>query len=655
MLKQCLNCELAMYTTHGKWKAVWNNNCAFFANGLKFTYDDEDPDCYNLCADYDDGNRCKPLACAGPGTGSTDFLVKFDGENTQGTWRLKAVDGVGGDVGTINQFKLEMTYITLAAPGFTVPSVYEACCFDKLTYSDSYVDEDCSTGLSKTLKRKWTARDCSGNTSTWVQTIQFVRPILNSVSMPVDYDGVDAAAFQCTDNAYPSPDWIEARGLQGYPWVFGFPEGCNIDWEYEDLRVDVCDGTYKIRREWTVIDWCSGDGFTYNQIIKVMDNAAPTMACPANMTVSVDPFTCCAFVNLPDVVIEDNCSRINNISGMIVTFEPFTGEQTGMLTFGGSVTDFPGNNYWDLDTLGAFGWTPCLPQGTHTVTYVAEDDCGNTATCSFRLTVRDYIPPVAACDETTTIAIGVDDPFDCYGPAGPNGTPNALGSCDFAGVTWVKATTFDDGSYDQCNGVDFTIRRQAPYSDCILGLNATNGFSSCSDIFPDVPSEFERAISEADSIKFYCCEVGTTQTIVLRVYQVDVNGVRMVGADGSPIFNECQIQVQVQDKIKPVCVSPSNYTVTCEQFDPSLWLYGKATVSDNCCLDQTKNYLGQCGLTHTVSYTNFDTLCNKGTIVRTFRAFDCHGQSSQCTQRIVVNYEQDYFVRFPDDKIVSVC
>jgi hypothetical protein len=66
-------------------------------------------------------------------------------------------------------------------------------------------------------------------------------------------------------------------------------------------------------------------------------------------------------------------------------------------------------------------------------------------------------------------------------------------------------------------------------------------------------------------------------------------------------------------------------------------------------------YQGQCGLTHTVSYTQFDTLCNKGTITRTFRAFDCHGQSSQCTQRVVVTYEQDYYVRFPNDVIVTDC
>ena len=289
------------------------------------------------------------------------------------------------------------------------------------------------------------------------------------------------------------------------------------------------------------------------------------------------------------------------------------------------------------------------------MTYVAADDCGNTSQCTFNLIVRDYVPPVAACDETTTVAIGIDDPFDCYGPAGYNGQPAALDACSFAGVTWVKASTFDDGSYDNCNGVKFTIRRMSPYSDCILGLNSIRGFLPCDSQFPTFPSEFERAISEQDSIKFYCCEVGTTQTIILAVYQVDINGNIQVGPDGTPIKNECMIQVQVQDKLKPVCLPPAQVIVNCENFDPSLWAYGKPQIADNCCLDTTKVYQGQCGLTHTASYTLFDTVCNKGTITRTFRAFDCHGFSSQCTQRVIVTYEQDYFVKFPNDVIVTVC
>ncbi|MDO8368961.1 MAG: T9SS type A sorting domain-containing protein, partial [Saprospiraceae bacterium] len=51
----------------------------------------------------------------------------------------------------------------------------------------------------------------------------------------------------------------------------------------------------------------------------------------------------------------------------------------------------------------------------------------------------------------------------------------------------------------------------------------------------------------------------------------------------------------------------------------------------------------------------FDTVCNKGTINRTFKAYDCMGNSSQCTQRIFVNYDQDYFVKFPNDLIVTDC
>ena len=82
--------------------------------------------------------------------------------------------------------------------------------------------------------------------------------------------------------------------------------------------INVCDGTYKIAREWKVIDWCVGGTTVYNQIIKVLDEEGPTFDCPANITVSTDPFTCCASADLPDVIVSDNCSRINNISAMIV-------------------------------------------------------------------------------------------------------------------------------------------------------------------------------------------------------------------------------------------------------------------------------------------------------------------------------------------------
>jgi SdrD B-like domain/GEVED domain len=517
------------------------------------------------------------------------------------------------------------------------------------SYVDTWHDLACGEGfngqadLSAYVTRKWQVADQWGNNSVCTQYIYFHRLHVQDVFYPQD------ATVSCSNgNAEPAITGAPYTTFHGQNWNLWPNTGfCEMSVTYIDQRIPVCDGTYKIERTWRVHDWCSPTSpfpplynpFYYIQIITVMDNQGPAIACPANQTVTTNPFQCCATVDLPDAIITDNCSRVNNIGAMVLPHEYYTGTPLPMVVVDGYLADFPGNNYWNLDTLGKWGYTPCLPLGTHTVTYFAQDDCGNTGTCQFNLTVADFIPPVAACDKTTTVALGFDDPHDCYTP--DNG-------CDGAGVTWVKATTFDDGSYDECSLLKFTIRRMAPYSDCINNL-------SSDPCYPGGASEFDIATAESDSIKFYCCEVGTTQTVILRVYQVDYDGNYVNGIDGTPLFNECMVQVTVQDKVKPICQSPANVTVTCEQFDPSLWVYGKADVLDNCCLDETKVYQGQCGLTHTVNYTQFDTLCSKGTIVRTFRAFDCHGNSSQCTQRIVVNYEQDYFVRFPNDVIVTVC
>lgn len=474
-----------------------------------------------------------------------------------------------------------------------------------LSYIDAQSNSNCASGLSKIITRKWTAVDASGNSSVCTQTIGLIRPTLADVTLPPDYDGFDAPGFNCTAD-YPTPDWIESQGKQGYPYVFGQPSGCNINWEWHDFKIVVCEGTYKIRRDWTIIDWCTGDGFTLSQLIKVEDKQGPSMACPANTTVSINPFQCCGTIDMPDIIVEDGCSRVNNISGMVVTFDPFTNEQTGMYTFGGTLKDFPGNNWWDKDTLAAFGLTPCLPIGNQVVTYIATDDCGNSTTCSFKMSVQDLIPPVAACDQFTTVALTAD------------------------GTAEVNATTFDDGSYDACAPVYFKARRMDSNS-C-----QSNG-------------------TFHDAVTFCCEDVGVITTVILRVYDVPI-----ATGDVSTSFqenhaNDCMVQVEVQDKIKPTCIPPVNVSVDCENFDPSLWAYGIPEIADNCCLDDSKEYQGQEGLTHSVNYSLFDTVCNRGTITRTFRAFDCYGQSSQCTQRVFVSYLQDYSLRFPNDMIVTVC
>ena len=231
---------------------------------------------------------------------------------------------------------------------------------------------------------------------------------------------------------------------------------------------------------------------------------------------------------------------------------------------------------------------PGLGLGVHNITYVLTDECGNITSITIKVNVIDNTPPAISCDEFTQVALG--------------------GS----GVSEVFAETFDDGTYDNCCLDGFLVRRMVD-GDCDND---------------DLEDDF------ADRVVFCCADINDTVTVVLRAFDCYGN------------HNDCMVSVFVEDKIKPVCTSPANVTVSCENFDPSLWAYGMPSAADNCCVDT---------ITTTVNIAQFDTLCNKGTIVRTFRAFDCAGQSSQCTQRIVVQYEQDYFVRFPNDVIVTNC
>ena len=486
------------------------------------------------------------------------------------------------------------------------PLVDENCTSTTRSFIDTWVDLGCNGtingigDISAYTIRKWTVVDESGNSATCNQFIYFERRHTADVFFPND------VIVDCT-NPVTSP------AANGVPYVVDFginwnvwPNGsfCELNATYQDLKLVICDGSYKILRTWTVYDWCLPTGplnpLTHTQIIKVEDSEGPELDCPEDMTVGTNANDCQLDFNLPDVIVRDNCARLSSIEAQ---WQDFNGIWQSLY---GTFTTFPGNNLWNSDTLAVLGYADNLGIGVTTIKYIIKDNCGNITECNFDVTVEDSTPPTVACDQTTQISLSVN------------------------GMAFINATTFDDGSYDNCSPVSFKARRMNP-----------NG---CQD-----DTQFH------DQVKFCCEDVGDTIQVILRVYDIPVPAGSVDLNFGEWNSNECMILVLVEDKIKPTCIPPGPVTVNCENFDPSLWAYGIPEVSDNCCLDNTKVYQGQVGLTHTVSYALFDTVCNKGTITRTFRAWDCYGQSSQCTQRVIVTYEQDYFVRFPNDVIVTVC
>lgn len=167
-----------------------------------------------------------------------------------------------------------------------------------------------------------------------------------------------------TDGALGGPDDNVAAALAGYPFIrsaAGFQDlnqsYCNIGASYSDEpRIVVCDGAFKYRREWNIIDWCDlGASGTLNQLIKVGDVTGPKFNnAPERMNVSTSPFDCVANVTIPVLGISDG----NGCSSVFLTTYTVLANGTDFFTSGNA----------------ANGDVVQLPIGDHVLVLCAEDD-----------------------------------------------------------------------------------------------------------------------------------------------------------------------------------------------------------------------------------------------------------------------------------------
>jgi hypothetical protein len=286
------------------------------------------------------------------------------------------------------------------------------------TFADFVTELDCNItqeNITRIITRNWTVTDFSGNSNNCVQTITVERPDLSTLEFPANFDGIENDALSCAADPNTDP------ATTGYPTILGVMidnDECQFSALFEDLTIPICDGTYKIIRNWTIYDWCTGASATDQQIIKVVDHQGPVLNCPDNQTISTSSNSCTGAVILPNVEISDACSNNFNIS--TTTTE---GTLSGNALIG-------------------------LPIGTTTVTYIVEDDCNNPSTCSFEIIVEDQIPPIPVCESFHTVALTVDEP------------------------SLVNAIVFDDGSIDNCSALTFEVRRMD--NAVCDGLDATS-------------------------------------------------------------------------------------------------------------------------------------------------------------------------------------
>ena len=315
----------------------------------------------------------------------------------------------------------------------------QECSDFSLTSSDAEIDLNCGDPI-KQINRTFFAIDQYGYSSQCVQTISIANPDINAVQFPLNFDNIDQPVMAC-EAVSANPNLTEPNN-SGYPTLNGLPieEGanpCGINVGYSDNIIDICDGTYKIVRSWTILEWCTSTIRNDIQIIKVADDDGPVLTCQAVINVgTTSSSTCTASVLLPAANVSDLCSGINQVQIF---------SQYGTVNGNGGVI---GN----------------MPIGTHDVTYQATDNCGNSSTCAATVTVSDDDSPTVVCDEFTVVTLNE------------------------SGIAFVNAQTFDDGSYDNCCLEAFSARRVNP------GCEVGNSFGEqvkfcCTDIGTPVAVE----------------------------------------------------------------------------------------------------------------------------------------------------------------------
>lgn len=488
-------------------------------------------------------------------------------------------------------FPADGTFECDAIPTLANPTASDNCSANVTVnfINETRVNGSCPNSYQ--LQRRWMATDACGNTAVRTQTLAIE-------------DTTDPVFTFVPANVTLSCDAIPPVGT---PVAFdNCAESTVITYDGQ-VRIDgPCLDNYNLVRRWTVADNC-GNTASAEQIITVQDVSAPVFSTvPANITVSCDAIPA---VGTPAAT--DNCDAAVSIV------------YNGETRVDGACTD----SY----TLKR-QWT-------------ASDNCGNTSTAQQSIFVQDLTAPVFTF-------IPPDATVDCEAiPA--LGTPTATDNCDgdvtiiFNGVTQTSGDCASGGTVtrswiamDNCGNTALaeqmlTVQDTTRPEFTLVPANMT---VSCEAIpLPGTPEATDNCTSTVDIT--YDGETRTdgpcadSYTLLRRWTATDVCG----------NTDQAEQLITVTDNIAPAFTFvPANVTVNCDEVpDP-----GSPEATDNCATAVSISYDGE---------VRTDGVCpGSYSLLRKWTATDNCGNSTTATQQLVVqDITKPVFTFVPADMTVS--
>ncbi|OUR94318.1 hypothetical protein A9Q87_01335 [Flavobacteriales bacterium 34_180_T64] len=310
------------------------------------------------------------------------------------------------------------------------------------------------------------------------------------------------------------------------------------------------------------------------------DVTIPTITCPGNITVACPHLigNIFAFQTPLTPTTSDNCG--------VIVLQTFA--FTGATTFSSPAT---GINDASNEIFLA---------GTTTVNYYIEDASGNSASCSFTVTVNDFTAPTVTCPsnlsidnttgncyaQVTQTELGFPTAFDnCNGLSTvPNGItlidqPDPLPDYyEFpVGTTTVTWTVTDlAGNFDTCIQEVTVIDNEPPNIVCPsnIAVNATGGQCDAIVAIPIVTATDNCTVVSITN------DYNSNGADASDTYPIGVTTVTFTVTDSANLTSTCSVDITVTNSQSPVITLNGSNPQTIEACDPYIEL--GATATDNC-------------------------------------------------------------------------
>ncbi|MFM1930993.1 MAG: hypothetical protein RL226_296, partial [Bacteroidota bacterium] len=348
---------------------------------------------------------------------------------------------------------------------------------------------------------------------------------------------------------------------------------------------------------------------TFDVILE--DSIDPVISCPADITTTNDTGICGAVVMYDLPVVSDNCT----VADLSLTEGLASGE--------------------------------AFPVGTTVVTYVVTDGFGNTATCSFNVTVTDDEAPAITCPNNITVTndLGVcgavvefNDPivFDNCAIESVVMTEGMLSGETFpVGITTIGYLITD--IYGNTNTCSFTVEvldAEAPViAVCPQDITVINDNGICGAV----------VTYEAPTVTDNC---GITEVTLVAgldsgsTFDVGTTTVTWSYTDAAGNVSFCTFNVVVEDTEAPGIVCPDNITVSNDEGLCGAFVnYNMPQVTDNCEVADLQLIEGiASGEIFPVGVTEL-----------TFEVTDIYGNTSECSMTVTVLDTEDPIIMCPED------